>query len=473
VADGDPSARKSRDLIVQLPALNFIEKVMADSEMRLYSNTDKSGFTAVDFVGDQQWETKECIDYASSAKVMVVLTVYTIFVFAYAITGATAPPRALTASDTVPIRFPPFTSTNATIDIRLVDLEPGARWFDLQCSALRGTATGSRALINTTFVEIHRLKKGAVLSNLSTPRTNAIVFDFPPDSLTSDPVLLVPVDTRGHDTVILSLTMELGELKLLPDLRFVFSYPYINPCYHQYFVMMRYFFSGTVLYGLILYLMSWDDLLHQDQGCLLLGLLGLVACNPTNFWLQKFAVWTAVSDAIVMALFVNYFRFFVFERIRAVVNPKPSFVIGMYFVAFCIIDIWNGIGQDWPLTRAIAGRNRTLFHAPSFCHGAYAAGYFLLLIMQWINVCCREHELPNESNRTVCFGAVQIIALLAVVMQDCAAAVPSLGISAAPRLVFLAAHFGGAAACLIWLKEFQGPERDEAPEAQFVLDDSA
>jgi hypothetical protein len=236
--------------------------------------------------------------------------------------------------------------------------------------------------------------------------------------------------------------------------------------------MMRYFFSGVVLYGLVIYIISWENLLHQDSSCVLLGFLGLVSCNPANYWLQDYPSITRVLDAFIQAVFVNYMRFFLFERIRAVVNPKPSIFVQCFFCALCMADFWSETRADWALMRAVAG-SRTLHFAPrSLCRAVMTGAYAFLIVSQWIHVCCREHELPHEKNRILCFGTVQFVAFLASSLQISGDWVPSIAISAAPKLLVLATHFTGAAACLFWVKEFQNSENNEQVSERFVLDTS-
>jgi hypothetical protein len=437
--------------------------------MPLLGDPDPQGFSAVGIDAEPPWEVKECIDYASPAKSSLVLFAYLSFLGYYAFLGFTGPPRLSTAAETVPLHFQSPKTTNVTIDMRLVNLNSDLRFFDLNCEAVRNWSDSVDSAVQMNFSEIHRLKKGGSLSAISPVRFESGEFMFPAGSNVSTPVRVLPIEVDDHEAVILSVTVESAEIRRM---NLTFSYPYVNPSYEGYFSMMRYFFSGTVLYGLVMYIMSWEEILHQDTTCVMLGFLGLVSCNPTSYWLQNYPRATAVVDAGLIAAFFNYFRFFVFERIREIVNEKPSIAVEVFFFALGFGDFWSGVGKDWALERAAAGSNSLPLDPGPLFQTVLFVVYAFLIGNQCRQVCCRRDELPHEATRTFCFGTVQLVAFLMTAVQIGGWWLPRIGADGGPKLSVFAAHFGGATACLLWRKEFQDAENDREVDLQFALDES-
>jgi hypothetical protein len=419
-------------------------------------------------------DIKECIDYTPASKIGVLLMAYLGFVGYYAFTGFTAPPRILTATESLPVRFLSPNSTNITIDLRLTNLADALRFFDLSCAILRGTNSLGLERIPVNFTLTHRLKKRQDFSVIYASKSASAAFLFSADSNISAPISILPLQLNNDDTAIVSVSFDFGHIAPLnlSLFGFTFSYPYVNRSCDRYFAMMRYFFSGVVLYGIVMYIISWENVLQQDQSCILLGLVGLISCNPTGFWLRGYPRITTIVDAIVTSVFINNFRFFIFERIRAVVNQKPSPVLALFFWSLGAADLWCLLGPDWALLRAGGGSAVPPFSPALLCQTALTIAYAALVWRQCARVCCREHELPNEGNRTFCFGVVQFVALFASALQIGGGWVTRIGATAGPKLFALAAHFGGAAACLIWVKQFQDVVSEHEAPPQFFLDDS-
>jgi hypothetical protein len=254
------------------------------------------------------------------------------------------------------------------------------------------------------------------------------------------------------------------------ELSLLFTYPYVNPAYGPSFRSAHLFFGAVCLFALLIYCLSWDDLSHQEIGVLLLGFLGLLICNPLG-WIESTSPdLSQFVDRLLAALFVGYFRYFAYDRIRLILNPKQSFITIALFLALAAGDFFCHFEPDHALTLST---NPTSWRLPTPILGrAIVLGvYALLVISLWIRVCSREQELPHESNRTFCFGSVQVLAFLAAVLQDLVAELfASVALSPAPELLYLAAHHVGAAVCIIWSREFHQEKVPDRFQSRFFLD---
>jgi hypothetical protein len=90
-----------------------------------------------------------------------------------------------------------------------------------------------------------------------------------------------------------------------------------------------------------------------------------------------------------------------------------------------------------------------------------------------VRACWREVALPHETSRTFCFGTVQLFSLLATIVHDLVSKYfRVIPLSPIPELIFLASHNMGAAACLLWSKEFHREKSQHHFQSRFSLDSS-
>jgi hypothetical protein len=265
--------------------------------------------------------------------------------------------------------------------------------------------------------------------------------------------------------MLLSLDLQLSERDGLnaSKLSFLFSYPYLNPGYDGFFRTTRLFFSAIVLYALVIYVLSWRNPQHQDSSCVLLGLLGLVACNPLQYWFDALPGLVRTTGVLLRSLFVGFLRFFLFDRIQAVLAPKSSPWVQLFFAGFELVDLYFHSDQERPPgnVAALSG------------HVAFLVIYSFLVVFQWVRACWREVALPHEVSRTFCFGTVQLFSLLATLTHDLGSKYfQVIAFSPVPELVFLASHHVGAAACLFWSKEFHRERSRDHYQSRFSLDNS-
>jgi hypothetical protein len=262
--------------------------------------------------------------------------------------------------------------------------------------------------------------------------------------------------------MLVSIDFDLTDLDGLDSskLSFLFSFPYTDPSYDGFFRTMRLFFSAVVLYTLIIYVLSWENLLHQDSACILLGLLGLVACNPMQYWFDGHPDLVRTIGFVLRSLFVSFLRFFLFDRIQAAVTQKPSLSFQIFFAVFGIVDFCFHATQGSP-SRVLS------------VHALFLAIYTLLVVFQWGRACWRDVALPHEASRTFCFGTVQLFSLLATIVHDLGSKFfRVILLSPVLELIFLASHSMGAAACLLWSKEFHREKSQPHFHSRFSLDSS-
>jgi hypothetical protein len=224
-------------------------------------------------------------------------------------------------------------------------------------------------------------------------------------------------------------------------LSFELSYRYPNSCYEKYFRVVRCAFSGGVFFGFVFYISAQFS--GHDPSCFVLGFLGLIACNPAAIWLSDYPTVVTALDAVLLPLFLHFFRYACFEKVR---SGKPSLWLQTYFMLFCALEIWFKYNTNFMVTSSDS--------TPVFVHNLCLASYAVLVLCESVYASFCRSQVSGKATWIVGFIVIQCVALIAAVVHDVGSGKYAiLALSAAPELFLLAAHFTGTTLFLLWSPE--------------------
>jgi hypothetical protein len=415
---------------------------------RIYHQTDSDGLSDVELEQEDALEARVCIDYGSLFHIELVFLAFLASVVYFGFTGASGPARVLTVLEVIPIRLDPEPPRIAAIDLRLTHFPQTMKFLNFTCRAIRSSSAAPADSLVFMIGESHRAVQGDALGAPSELRRLSAPVFFAKNSNISLAFPVLPIEIAGLDGLVVSAEIWIPN-ESIASLSFAYDYP--NIAVAEYFRITRFIFSGTVLYGFVLYLTALPSISMADPSCVTVAFLGLVACNPSAFCLQHYPAVTAVIDNVLFACLANYFRFFVFEFLRELVSSKSLWIVEMYFVAFFGLDVAARCG--WAKMVQVG----------------WVVSYTVVVLHQFSRICCRGGE---GSNRTFFFGSLQLCSVVAalfrdVVVENCAV----LTLSIAPELIMYAVTFVGAACALIWLRTVDVGDLGASVAPRFVLED--
>jgi hypothetical protein len=424
--------------------------------MRQHQRRPKKDLHDVELADRKARDVMECIDYDSSQRVTLVIFFYCLFLVFFCYQAFRSPSRVLYKSGLVPVRLPSTRAVNATIDLRFTAIPT---IFNLSCQAVRPQGSLGSPNLSAHFSETHRFKSGGEVSEVSKPRGGYGLFMFPEQSTVSSPVSLLSLEAPENGSVLLSINFRLKGIQNFTSngLSFLFSYFCVSPEGDEYVRKMRVFCAVVVLYALVIYVLSWNQTRHADKTCLLLGLLGMLSCNPFgNVGIPP------VVDLLLQSLFVAFFRFFLHEKVQSVVLQRASSDIRVFFIILGAVDFAFHFGLD------VIPRSRIVV-----LYVIFLLLYGGMIVSMWVQACMREVSLPHEGTRTFCFGLVQFFSLFFTIVRDVGGLLfAGLAASPGPALLLLGARYGGVAACLFWLREYHQGRLPDNFESRFSLDSS-
>ena len=435
--------------------------------MKLYEQSDSDEFDDVE-LERREVVTYQCIDYASTFYIAFVVVAYLCIVVLYGLVGFMAPSKLSKVEKVIRVS----SDGPVLLDVRLIDLQESDFEFELNCTAMRSDRE-SGASFPVKMSESHRFIRDYVDVSVSQPVNRDFEIVFSGRRGESAPIRVLPVLVNGFDSVAVNIKID---LQGAPVDAFKFSYYHLNPACLRFRQTTRSFMSAAIFYCLVVFLASGWSISRMSMMSIVLGVLGVLASNPFGRRLADDGTTKVWLGIVFMAVFVNYYRFFVLCQLNIMKNQSENvskwfvIIVGAFFIGYTVVDV-----------RAEWERNHTIMKYASSANDWSLSDYEVLrygclaayiVLSTWITSRIKCTEIPDRDGvKVFCFVLVTLIPMLCIIVGQIVLDAINVGyFMSLPDLLIDVSNMLGAAACILWLKPVTFDDMDEHNGRGFILE---
>jgi hypothetical protein len=169
-----------------------------------------------------------------------------------------------------------------------------------------------------------------------------IKLEFLTGTRTSTPFRVMHKEVREFDTAQVRLTLS-SDFDSVSG--FLFHSSFANPSAFKFSRVARLLLSLLLGYMLIVYFsfLSFDDQLFTELFCVLLGVMGVLSCNPLALFFPS-AMSVQLLDHVSIAAFVALFRMFTLFQIEMIRGRSSSpnvllvFIAALFFGCYATVE---------------------------------------------------------------------------------------------------------------------------------------
>ena len=435
--------------------------------MKLYEQSDSDEFDDVE-LERREAVTYQCIDYASTIYIVFVVVAYLCIVVLYGLVGFMAPSKLSKVEKVV--RVP--SDGPVSLDVRLMDLQESDFEFELNCRAMRSDREGG-ASFPVKMSESHRFIRDYVDVSVSDPASRDFELVFQGRKGESAPIRVLPVLVNGFDSVAVNMKFD---LQGAPVDAFKFSYYHLNPACVRFRQTTRSFMSAAIFYCLVVFLMSGSLMSRTSMMSIVLGVLGVLASNPVGRRLADDGTTKVWLGIIFMAVFVNYYRFFVLCQLNIMKNQSENvsnwflIIVGAFFVVYTAVDAL----ADWERNQTIlkyasSSNDWSLSDYEVLRYGCLAA---YIVLSAWITSRIKCTEIPDRDGvKVFCFILVTLVPIVCIIVGQIVLDALKVGyFMSLPDLLIDVSYMLGAAACILWMKRLTPDDLGNHDGGGFILE---
>jgi hypothetical protein len=291
-------------------------------------------------------QEKQCtgsyIDSASVCCLLLVLSVSIGFFIGHIFISLRAP-RTISWKQTyfpIPDRFK---KPEIDIDVTVADLHDVHRFVELNCVLVRRVALFDSSTVHVTVASRTLFLKNYTVTNSMNVKKQRIHVAFPAGDDRSTSFRLLQKEILEYDAAQVKLTLG-TDLASLDGCHFQWSTA--DPSALSYARVARTVMSLVHGYVLILCLalLTPDRIALTELFCLVLGIAGLLTCNPASLVLPTTIQTAPFSNDALMATYIGLLRMFCLLQLEAIrskqrsVNWRLTGCCAVFFVFYGFFD---------------------------------------------------------------------------------------------------------------------------------------
>ncbi|OHS95095.1 hypothetical protein TRFO_38715 [Tritrichomonas foetus] len=222
-------------------------------------------------------------------------------------------------------------NTTLDLDATLSQLQPLHHFLNVNGSIVRKSTQNDKKMTLEASSKVNYLKNYNSQNSESTD-TKPLVVTFHDGSNTSLPFPILHKVLGDYDTIQIKMTLT-ADYTDIEGIKF--DWKFANPSAEKYLASAKILMSFLIGYMLIVFVFYFkvDGEQFTQIFCIILGIAGVLSCNPFSYLMQS-SSGLQIADHILMAIFLNIFKAFVFFELELLRTrssvPNNSFLMVLF-----------------------------------------------------------------------------------------------------------------------------------------------
>jgi hypothetical protein len=408
-------------------------------------------FVPVEFGEPAAHHGRFFVDSAPPRSILAVFLVLALFIGIHVAVAWRAPKIITYTDDRFALREG---EGNASIDLDLAysQLDELHRFLDVNCTVVKRVPSSRNVGLDVDIGSRSVFLKNETVVNSVSSKPQTVKIEFLGGSKTSSSFTIMHREVHDYDSVRLRLTITTDFESIEA---FAFRSSFANPSAFAFSKAARIFLALLLGYMLVVYLsfLSFDEEIFTELFCILLGVTGILACNPLTLFLRS-GESARLSDHVFLAAFVALFRMFLLLQLELIRGRSASpnvllvFLAAVFFCGYATVDA--GASFDRALLFADAETERMIVLPTEALFIDFDIAYTVVFGL-WLFLAL-IHSRGFAGKRLFVVAALTVVGMMAVVFSHLVCVrTAAFAYTLLPTMVYSTVHMVAAAFALFFL----------------------